>query len=177
MFGGRMLLTRKLGISADVIVQSIFYEFVFSYSMLTIAGAALIISVLVHPLAGVLAFVAGAALVTTVIPLAQRVLSQGNGDDSEKALWTALHRFIHHLLVGNQRLPLRRALWGVAMYGIHVCLQLMFIVLVAESFLDLSLNQAATVAGVWALSGVLGYLTFFPRREGWASGMGWRWCL
>jgi hypothetical protein len=166
MFGGRMLLTKKLGISAEATGQSMFYEFVFSYSMLTMAGAALIISVLVHPLAGVLVFIIGTALIATGIPLAQKVLSQGKRVGSQKALWQVFHRFIHRMLVGNQRLPLRLSLWGVTMYGIHVSLQLMFIVLVAESFLDLSFSQAAIVAGVWALSGVLGYLSFLSPAGG-----------
>jgi hypothetical protein len=161
-----MLLTKKLGIPAEVIVQSMFYEFVFSYSMLTVVGAVLIIAVLVHPVAGVLALIVGTASVATGIPLAQRVLSQGNRIGSHRALWQAFHRFVHRTLVGDKHLPLRHALWGIAMYGTLASLQMMFIALVAESFLDLSFSQAAIVAGVWALSGILGYIAFFSPAGG-----------
>lgn len=165
MIGGRVLLASRLGIPMDALAYSMFYEFVFSYSMLAVVGATLMISVTVNPLAGLFVLVVGSTSIAAAILLAQRVI--GNRIPGPSANQGGRFRsLVGRMLTGTTRLTRPQVSWGVVAYGGYASLQLIFIVLVAESLVDISVRQAFAIAGVWALSGVLGYLAFFASAGG-----------
>ena len=159
-FGGRMFLATKIGIPAETVVRSMALEIIFSYGMLTVLGVALILFVKVHLLASGVTFIVGIIVLTMSFPIGQNLIASSNAVYGNKSLWHAVRRSIHRVFVGEKPLELRSSIWGITAYGTHACLQLVFIVLLAQSFADLTLDQAITIAGAWALSSTLGYFTF-----------------
>jgi hypothetical protein len=135
-------------------------EFIFSYGMLAILGAALVVSTVVQPLVGAGTVVIGVVVAAVGIPVAQKMLACGNTQVYRNHSWYRVQHFIHRLFVGERPLSWWDTIRATGLYGISSCLQLTFIVFLAESFVNLTLGQAVAVAGAWALSTCFGYFVF-----------------
>ena len=161
-FGGRMMLASNTGVPAEAVARSMVFEVLFSYGIVTILGTGLIVAARVHLLAGAMTIVLGLFALAASIPLAHRALAAGNNSEAATSslLWSKIRRRAHRLLVGTNPLPLRTIVWAIAAYGLYSSLQLVFIVLIARSFVDLTLLQGAIIAGAWGLSITLGWLSF-----------------
>ena len=155
-----MFLATKIGIPAETVVRSMALELIFSYGMLTLLGVALILFAKVHLLAGGATLIVGIVVLTMSFPVGQSIIASSNAAYGNISLWHTVRRLIHRVFVGEKPLELRNSIWGITAYGTHACLQLVFIVLLAQSFADLTLDQAITIAGAWALSSTLGSFTF-----------------
>jgi hypothetical protein len=161
-----MLLVSQLGMPAKAVLSSMYYEFAFSYGMLTVVGTALIVGLLVHPTTGLIVLLIGSVLVVGGILIPHRVVSRLQTPEPRVYFIQRFHKLLAHVMGVSANLTYRQAIWGSGAYGLHAVLQMVFIILVATSFVDVSIGQAAAIAGVWALSGVLGYLAFFSSAGG-----------
>lgn len=160
--GGRVLLASKVGVSAEAVARSMAFEVLFSYSIIAIIGTALILVARVHLLAGLAAFIFGLLAFAISIPVAQRILALGDKTSSPESLWSKAHQRAQRFLIGPIPFSLKSSIWAVSTYGIYSSLQLIFVILIAESFVDLTLTQALIIAGAWGLSVTLGWLSFLP---------------
>ena len=102
---------------------------------------------------GMLAFAIG-------VPWAQSLLSAGLRGQSNGSFLGQVRSRAHRLIVGERPLSLGTGLWGVVVYSVYSLMQLAFIVLIAYSFTDLTIQQAAVVAGAWGVSITLGWVSF-----------------
>jgi glycosyltransferase 2 family protein len=160
--GGRVFLTSKVGVSPEAVARGMAYEVLLSYSIVAIIGIALILAARVHPLAGLAAFIPGLLVFTISIPVAQRILGPRDNASSQESLWSKACQRAQRFLIGSTPFSLKNSIWAVSTYGIYSSLQLVFIFLIAESFVDLTLTQAFIIAGAWGLSLTLGWLSFLP---------------
>lgn len=158
--GGRVLLASKAGVSAEAVARSGAFEILFSYGTITILGLALTLATKVNIWAGAGTLLAGGVAFAISVPLAQRILSSGNLRASHNSRWNRIRFRAQRFLVGVNSLSLTDTVWWTGLYCLHTSFQLLFIVLIAESFVDLTLSQAVTIAGVWGLSLTLGWLSF-----------------
>lgn len=168
MFGGRLLLARRLGLPGAVLVRSMVLEVFFSYGMLTLLGTALLLGALASPVAGVAVAAAGAIVALLGAPGALKLVGSGQRRTGPGLLARALRR-LSATLIADSPLPSAFTRWTIVAYGLHAALQLLFIILLTRGFVDLSAGQAVTVAGAWAVSSALGYFSFFS-----AGGLGVR---
>jgi hypothetical protein len=144
--GGRVLLASKVGVPAEAVARSM--------ALLLVARA--------HSLAGLAAFILGLLAFTISVPAAQRLLASDRKASSQKSLWSKARQRAQRFLIGPTPFSLKNSLWAVSIYGIYSSLQLVFIALIAESFVDLTLTQTFIIAGAWGLSVTLGWLSFLP---------------
>lgn len=158
--GGRVILASRVGASAHEVARSMAFEVLFSYSLVTIIGAALIVTARVHPVAGAAVLAVGLGLFAVGVPLIQRLMGQVNQSANPESLIRKLGRRTQRFIVGANSLTGQNMVWATTIYGIYSVLQLLFIVLIATSFVDLTLSQALVVAGAWGLSVTLGWLSF-----------------
>ena len=160
--GGRVLLASKVGVPAEAVARSMAFEVLFSYSIVAIIGMALLLVARAHSLAGLAAFILGLLAFTISVPAAQRLLASDRKASSQKSLWSKARQRAQRFLIGPTPFSLKNSLWAVSIYGIYSSLQLVFIALIAESFVDLTLTQTFIIAGAWGLSVTLGWLSFLP---------------
>ena len=160
--GGRVLLASKVGVSTEVVTRSMVFEVLFSYSIVAFIGVALVLGARVHWLAGPTTLVFGLLAFAVAVPTAQRLLSPGSKVLFQEPFWNKARQRAQRLLVGPSPFSLKNCIWAVLVYGIYSGLQLVFIALIAESFVDLTLNQGLIIAGAWGLSVTLGWLSFLP---------------
>ena len=158
--GGRMLLASRVGVPAQEVARSMAYEVLFSYSIVTIAGAALLVGARVHLLLGVGVFLVGMGAFSISVPIMQRLLGRST-PQSEPASWfSKLRSRTQKFIVGATYFSGWNTVWAVTVYGVYAGFQLLFIVLIAESFVDLTFFQMAVIAGAWGLSITLGWVSF-----------------
>jgi hypothetical protein len=138
------------------------FEVLFSYSIVAIIGIALILAARVHPLVGLAAFILGLLAFTVSVPMVQRLLAPGEKSSSQESLWSKTRQRVQRFLIGPTPFSLKNSVWAVSTYGIYSSLQLIFVILIAESFVDLTLTQAFIIAGAWGVSVTLGWLSFLP---------------
>jgi hypothetical protein len=173
MFGGRIILAKKFNIPVGVLTRSMFLEVFFSYSMISLIGAAIVLGLFTHILVGILAPVLAFMVLAGGFYMLQRKLGTQKTSNNQSSLLQKMQVFARKMLFGDSRLPFGDMVWGFGVYGIHACLQLVFIVLIAVSFVDLTTYQALVIAGGWALSITLGYIAFFvPGGLGVRDGLG-----
>lgn len=158
--GGRMLLVSRVGVPADLVARSMAFEVLFTYSLVAVIGGALLVTAQFHPAAGVALLVLGLLLVGISVPIAQRMFASGEGPSFSSSLWAKTRRQVQRFIVGVKPLTLKNTVWAVSVYAVYSALQLVFIVLISASFMDLSLTQALIIAGAWGVSITLGWLTF-----------------
>lgn len=174
MFSGRLLLARPLGLSATLLARSMAFEVLFSYATLAVLGVSLILGWFINPWIGVLS-----GITTLVVEIGVlRALDVGAQRATRITARLPFAPVLDKLLLVVRGHPSDRPLarWLPAAYGLHAFVQLLFILLVVESFGTISSGQAVVVAGAWALSSVLGYLAFFAPgglgvRDGLALGL------
>jgi hypothetical protein len=166
MFGGRVVFAARYGIPPEPVTRSMVFELVFCYGILTILGISLILGVRVHFLVGGLVLAIGLAAFIIGVPRLQRGPALNKISSYGPPWLRRISGFVLRLLVGDKPLSFKDVIWGVTAYGVCSCLQLGFIVLLAGSFVNLSLSQAVTIAGAWGLSTTLGYLTFVAPGPG-----------
>jgi hypothetical protein len=158
--GGRMLLASRVGVPADLVARSMAFEVLFTYSLVAVVGGALLATVKLHLSAGLAVLVVGFLLVGISIPIAQRMFATKEGISSSISLWSKLRRQVQRFILGVRPLTFKNTVWALGVYGIYSVLQLVFIVLIAASFADLSLTQVLIIAGAWGVSITLGWVTF-----------------
>lgn len=158
--GGRMLLASRAGVPAELVARSMAFEVLFSYSIVTVIGGALIVIARINLPTGLLVMVAGLLLVGMSVPVAQRLFPSRVVDSRHPSLWVRLLEYAQRFVVGAAPFTLKDTLWAVIVYTVYSSLQLAFLALIAASFVDLSLNQALIIAGAWGVSLTLGWLTF-----------------
>ena len=159
---GRTILVGRLGIPANQIARSIIIEVVLAYGMLTIISITVLSWVYLHPIIAFIilttgVFLFGASLIkigslstdvgiqTLKLPLAQMVT-----------------RRFARLLYGESSFSHTTVLKGLGFYGSYALMQLVFIVLIAASFSDLTVSKMAVIAGAWGISLTVGWLSIFP---------------
>jgi hypothetical protein len=158
--GGRALLTNRLGVPVDVVVRSMVIEVIFTYVLLTIISGALLLGTNFHLLGGGGLLVVGLVVFTAGALQSQKILSTSlSGTDPNSAWWQTLRRACR-LITGGPGLTLPNIASGIVVYSIYSCMQLGFIVLVAGAFAQLSISQAAIIAGAWGVSLTLGWISF-----------------
>jgi hypothetical protein len=160
--GGHVFLTSKVRVSPEAVARGMAFEVLLSYSIVAIIGIALILAARVHPLAGLAALIPGLLVFTISIPAAQRILGPRDNTSSQESLWSKVCQRAQRFLIGPTPFSLKNSIWAVSTYGIYSSLQLVFIFLIAERFVDLTLTQAFIIAGAWGLSLTLGWLSFLP---------------
>lgn len=158
--GGRMLLASRVGVPADLVARSMAFEVLFTYSLVAVVGGASLATVKLHLSAGLAVLVVGFLLVGISIPIAQRMFATREGISSSISLWPKLRRQVQRFILGVRPLTFKNTVWALSVYGIYSVLQLVFIVLIAASFADLSLTQVLIIAGAWGVSITLGWVTF-----------------
>jgi hypothetical protein len=158
--GGRMLLASRMGVPADLVARSMAFEVLLTYSLVAVIGGALLVTAHFHLGGGVALLVLGLLLVGISVPIAQRMFVAGEELSSSSSLWTRTRRQVQKFIVGVKPLTFKNTVWAVSVYAAYSALQLLFIVLITASFVDLSLTQALIIAGAWGVSITLGWLTF-----------------
>ena len=158
--GGRMLLASRVGVPARAVARSMAFEVLFSYSIVTILGGALLVAARVHLVIGGLLLVFGVALFVLSLPKVLRWLTPSNRVRPSSSLLGRFRRRTQRFIVGSSAFSTRNNLWAVSVYAVYSGLQLAFIILIAQSFVDLTWNQALIVAGAWGLSITLGWVAF-----------------
>jgi hypothetical protein len=166
MMGGRMAYAARYGISIETVARGMAFEMIFTYGFLTALGTGLILASRVHFLIGMLTFASGVAALILAVAFSQHLPGWHRVTMSRNRILSKLGKFTHRVLVGASPLSLPTTLWGVAAYGTYSALQLVFIVLLAEGFADLSLHQAMLIAGAWGIGSVLGYFAFIAPGPG-----------
>jgi hypothetical protein len=147
------------------------FEVVFFRSLVVIIGLALILAASVQLLAGLPVLIFGLLGFAASIPLAQRVLAPEDKSSSKESPWSKVQQRARRILVGPIPFSIKSTIWAVFVYGIYASLQLVFIVLIAESFAELTLTQAFIIAGAWGLSITLGWFSFLPAGFGVRDGL------
>jgi hypothetical protein len=148
-YGGRALLAARLGVPMAPIARSMVLEILFSYGMLTVLGAGLLLWAERGAAAGLAAIAAGTAATALAIGflgragglsrmLPARLRALGSGDAARAA-------------------PLA---WPIAAYAGHGALNLAFFVCTALAFVPLAPLEVVHVAGAWGLAMTLGWLAF-----------------
>lgn len=158
--GGRALLAHKLGVPAENTARSMAMEVIFTYGIVTVIGGALLASAYLHVLSGLPILILGLLAFAIGVPWGQSLLSAGLKGESNGSLLGQIKEKAHKLVVGEHPISLGTGLWGVITYGVYSLMQLAFIVLIAYSFADLTIMQAAIVAGAWGVSITLGWVSF-----------------
>jgi hypothetical protein len=130
-------------------------------------GAALLLAVFVNLISGIAAAVAG---IICLVFAANRLF--------KIVFWVGARgsRGLSRLLSGrmaplaearHRNLSAREITWAIVSYGVHDALQLAVIILVSRSLVsDLTAEQTAVIAGAWALSAAIGYVSFFTAAAG-----------
>ena len=158
--GGRAFLANRLGVPVDVVARSMVIEVVFTYALVTIIGGALLLAINFHILSGGALLVVGFVAFTASVPKSQKILSTSLSSTRSNSLWPKIRQRAGKLLIGGSCFTLSNTIWGVLVYGLYSCMQLGFMVLIAASFADLNLSQAAIIAGAWGVSLTLGWISF-----------------
>jgi hypothetical protein len=166
MLGGRMVFAAKYGVPAETVARSMVFEMVFTYGALATLGVSLILAANVHYLVGGLALIMGGTALTLAIAFTQNIPGWDRTTKCGNPLLKRLISFVYRIVIGGNPLSLKHTVWGVGVYGTFSCLQLLFIVVLAESFADLTLTQAITIAGAWGIGSVLGYFAFIAPGPG-----------
>jgi hypothetical protein len=157
--GGRALMANRLGVPVDVVVRSMIFEVIFTYALVTIIGGALLLATSLHILSGGALLVIGLMAFTTSVSQSQKILNTSLSSTRSNPLWAKIRQCARKLLISGSCFTLTNTVWGVFVYGFYSCMQLGFVVLIATSFADLNLSQAATVAGAWGVSLTLGWIS------------------
>lgn len=158
--GGRAFLAHKVGVPPENVARSMALEVIFTYGLVTVIGGAFLASAYLHALAGWPVLILGLLAFAFGVPWAQSIVSLGLRGEAKKLLVGQIRAKAHKLIVGEHPLSLGNGIWSVVAYGIYSLMQLAFIVLIASSFTDLTLQQAAIVAGAWGVSITLGWVSF-----------------
>lgn len=148
-YGGRALLAARLGIPMAPVARSMVLEILFSYGMLTVLGAGLLLWAEAGAWAGAACLAAG----TLALGLCLRMLRHAGG------LARLLPRRLRDLGPDG---PARATpiAWPIAAYAGHGALNLAFFVLTALAFVPLAPVEILHVAGAWGLAMTLGWLAF-----------------
>jgi glycosyltransferase 2 family protein len=158
--GGRVFMANKLGVPVDVVTRSMLIEVIFTYVLVAIIGGALLLAVNFHILGGGALLVVGFVAFTASVPKSQKILNTSLSSAHSNSVRSKIRQRARKLITGDSCFTLPNTLWGVLVYGFYSCLQLGFIVLIAASFADLNLPQAAIIAGAWGVSLTLGWISF-----------------
>jgi glycosyltransferase 2 family protein len=158
--GGRALLVNRLGVPVDLVARSMVIEVVFTYVLVAIIGGALLLSVNSHILSGGALLVLGFGAFTASISQLPKILTTRLPATQNSPVWTKLRQRAGKLIIGGSGFTLSHTVWGTLVYGFYAGMQLGCIVLIAASFADLNLSQAAAIAGAWGVSLALGWVSF-----------------
>jgi hypothetical protein len=170
--GGRMLLASRVGASGREVARSMAYEVLFSYGIVSIIGAALMVGARVHLVAGLAVFGVGMVTLAFGVPAIQRLLGRTSSDARPESLLSKLRNRAQRYIVGATYFSGMNILWAVGVYGIYSVFQLLFIILISGSFVDLSPHQMVVIAGAWGLSITVGWVSFLaPVGLGVRDGM------
>lgn len=159
---GRTILVGRLGIPANQIARSIIIEVVLAYGMLTIISITVLSWVYLHP---ILAFI---ILTASVFLFGGALIKIGaiSTDDGTQTLQIPLARMVirrlARLLYGGSSFSNTTTIKGLGFYGSYALMQLVFIVLIAASFSDLTVSKMAVIAGAWGISLTVGWLSILP---------------
>jgi hypothetical protein len=153
-------MANRLGVPVDVVARSMVIEVIFTYALVAIIGGTLLLAVNFHIFSGGALLIVGFIAFTASVLKSQKILNQSLFSARSYSIWTKIRQRACKLIVGDSYFTLSHTMWGVFVYGFYSCMQLGFIVLIAASFADLSIPQAAIIAGVWGVSLTLGWISF-----------------
>ena len=159
-YGGRIWLAKKVSIPYDAAARSMFLEIVFSYGMLTIIGLSLFVSQFVSPIVGFLALAIGSIVIAGSVLFSPGFLYEAKHPRKTKIGSAQLTEFLYRVLLAGRNFSVHAAVVSTLLYGIHAALNLVYISLLALSFIELDTNQILTIASAWAISMTLGWLAF-----------------
>jgi hypothetical protein len=151
-YGGRALLAAQSGVPLAPVARSMVHEILFSYGMLTVLGAGLLVWAEAGVVAGVATLTAGTAALGAGLHLLGRM-------GGASWLGRLLPARLRSLGDDGPDRP-HPLVWPIAAYGGHGGLNLVFFVLVALSFVPLAPSEILLVAGAWGLAMTLGWLAF-----------------
>ena len=159
---GRTILVGRLGIPANQIARSIIIEVVLTYGMLTIISITVLTWVYWHPILAFIILTTGVFLFgSTLIKIGS--ISTDNGTQTPQiSLAQNVIRRLARLLYGGSSFSHTTTLKGLGFYGTYALMQLVFIVLIAASFSDLTVGNMAVIAGAWGISLTVGWLSVLP---------------
>ncbi len=159
---GRTILVGRLGIPTNQVARSIIIEVVLAYGMLTIISITVLSWVYLHPILAVIILTAGVCLFGAALI---KIGSLSIDDDPHTLQIPLAQIFIQRmarLLYGGSSFSHTATVKGLGFYGSYALMQLVFIVLIAASFSDLTVSKMAVIAGAWGISLTVGWLSILP---------------